>query len=114
MGEEARALQERARGAIAGCADPGILRELLARVQRRMALTPSGDGLAAPSGAERLTEAELEVLRLLRSELSQREIGAELHLSLNTIKSHTRSIYRKLGAATREQALDRARALSLV
>jgi LuxR family transcriptional regulator, maltose regulon positive regulatory protein len=53
-------------------------------------------------------------LRLLRSELSQREIGAELHLSLTTIKSHTRSILRKLGAATREQALDRARALSLV
>ena len=60
---------------------------------------------------ETLTDAELAILGLLRSELSQREIGAELYISLNTVKSHTRSIYRKLGVATREEAVKRAREL---
>ena len=66
------------------------------------------------SGAEELSAAELNVLRLLRSDLSQREIASELQLSFNTIKTHTRNIYRKLGVATRSQALARARSLSLV
>jgi len=54
------------------------------------------------------------VLRLLASDLTQREIGAELYLSLNTIKSHTRSIFRKLGASSREQCVARARELELI
>jgi LuxR family maltose regulon positive regulatory protein len=54
------------------------------------------------------------VLRRLASDLTQREIGAELYLSLNTIKSHTRSIFRKLGASSREQAVARARELELI
>ena len=57
---------------------------------------------------EALTDAELAVLRLLRGDLSQREIGSELYISLNTVKSHTRSIYRKLGVATRAEAVERA------
>ena len=54
------------------------------------------------------------MLRLLASELTQREIGTELYLSLNTIKSHTRSIFRKLGGSSREQAVARARELELI
>jgi LuxR family maltose regulon positive regulatory protein len=54
------------------------------------------------------------VLRLLRSELSQREIAGELHLSFNTIKTHSRNIYRKLDVAERAQAVARARELSLI
>jgi len=46
------------------------------------------------------------VLRLLRGTLSLREIGQELHLSPNTIKTHTRLIYRKLGVSTRRQAVE--------
>jgi LuxR family transcriptional regulator, maltose regulon positive regulatory protein len=46
---------------------------------------------------------------LLASELTQREIGAQLYLSLNMVKSHARRIFRKLGACGREQA-SRARA----
>ena len=61
-----------------------------------------------------LSNAELAVLRLLRSELSQREISAELQLSFNTIKTHARNIYRKLGVATRADAVDRARRLRLI
>src|SRR5215469_4198617 len=55
-----------------------------------------------------LTEREEAVLRLLRSTLSLREIGQELFLSTNTIKTHTRAIYRKLGATTRAEAVERA------
>jgi len=55
-----------------------------------------------------LTEREEAVLRLLRGTLSLREIGKELFLSTNTIKTHTRAIYRKLGATTRAEAVERA------
>jgi LuxR family maltose regulon positive regulatory protein len=69
----------------------------------------------APAAAgEELSERELGVLRLLHSELSLREIGAELFLSLNTIKTHTRNIYLKLGAGSREEAVARARELGLL
>jgi LuxR family maltose regulon positive regulatory protein len=61
-----------------------------------------------PSGAE------LSVLRLLATDLSQREIGAGLYLSLNTVKTHTRSLYRKLGVSSREAAVIRANELGLL
>jgi LuxR family transcriptional regulator, maltose regulon positive regulatory protein len=105
--EAAESLHEEARRAVRACADPGILRELLSRLERRLRLTPRRrqHGASAP---EAVTDAELAVLRLLRTDLSQREIGAELYISLNTVKSHTRSIYRKLGVATRQEAVDRS------
>jgi LuxR family transcriptional regulator, maltose regulon positive regulatory protein len=59
--------------------------------------------------AEPLTEREVAVLRLLRGSLSLREIGQQLFLSQNTIKTHTRAIYRKLGASTRQDAIARGR-----
>lgn len=63
---------------------------------------------------EPLTQREQDVLRLLNSGLSQHEIGLELYLSLNTVKSHVRSVYRKLGAHSRAQALQTARRRSLI
>ena len=63
---------------------------------------------------EALTDRELAVLKLLPSQLSQRAIAAELFLSLNTVKSHSRAIYRKLGASSREEAIERARELALI
>lgn len=63
---------------------------------------------------ERPSEAELAVLRLLRSELSAREIGGELFLSPNTVRSHMRAIYRKLGVGSRADAVARAGALGLL
>jgi LuxR family maltose regulon positive regulatory protein len=62
---------------------------------------------------EPLTERERAVLRLLRGTLSTREIGRELYLSGNTIKTHTRSIYRKLGVSSRRDAIERGRELGL-
>ena len=61
-----------------------------------------------------LTEVELRVLRFLPSSLSAREIGGELFLSENTVKTHMRHIYSKLDAHSRAQALERARALGLL
>jgi LuxR family transcriptional regulator, maltose regulon positive regulatory protein len=54
------------------------------------------------------------VLRLLASSLSQREIAGELFVTFNTVKSHTRSIFRKLGVNRRADAVNRARELGLL
>ena len=51
---------------------------------------------------------------LLATELSQREIAGSLYVSLNTVKTHTRAIYRKLGASSRRDALTRAIAIGLL
>jgi LuxR family transcriptional regulator, maltose regulon positive regulatory protein len=60
------------------------------------------------------SERELDVLRLLASGLSQREIGSMLFISFNTVKSHSKSIFRKLGVVTRADAVARARELDLI
>jgi ATP/maltotriose-dependent transcriptional regulator MalT len=80
------------------------LRARLSRLERRLAGASWGTPLA-----EALTEREETVLHLLRGSLTLREIGRELYLSGNTIKTHTRAIYRKLGVRTRHDAVERAR-----
>jgi LuxR family transcriptional regulator, maltose regulon positive regulatory protein len=98
---------------VRSCPGPGPrIQRLLARV--RQCAPRSFRTSRRATGVEELSARELRVLRLLASELTQREIGAELYVSLNTIKSHTRSIFRKLGASTREQAVARARELELI
>jgi LuxR family maltose regulon positive regulatory protein len=109
--EPAHLRLDRARELLAACADPGILARALADAERTPGLAPPR-APAAPG--EELSERELGVLRLLDSELSLREIGAELFVSLNTIKTHTRSIYLKLGAGGRDEAVARARELGLL
>ena len=56
-----------------------------------------------------LTERELEVLRMLPSRLTFREIADELFISVNTLKFHLRVIYRKLGVGSRAEATELAR-----
>ncbi len=65
---------------------------------------------AAPTHAlvDPLSGRELEVLRMLRSDLSGPEIARELHVSLNTFRTHTKNIYAKLGATNRREAIRRA------
>ena len=67
-----------------------------------------------PPGASALTAAELRLLPLLTTHLSFSEIAAELFVSPNTAKTHAVSIYRKLGAGSRGQAVARARELGLL
>jgi ATP/maltotriose-dependent transcriptional regulator MalT len=112
--DEAERLCDDARKAVARCEDPGILSARLARAERDATRAPARRATHPNGRSEALSDAELNVLRLLRSELSQREIAGELHLSFNTIKTHTRNIYRKLGVAERTEAISRARELSLI
>jgi LuxR family maltose regulon positive regulatory protein len=63
---------------------------------------------------EPLSERELEVLQLIADGLTNQEVGVRLYLSLNTVKSHTRNIYNKLGVNSRTQASNRARTLGLI
>jgi LuxR family maltose regulon positive regulatory protein len=112
--DEARRTYAEARQAVRRCEDPGILGERLGRAERRATLAVRTQAGPTGGASDALSDAELSVLRLLRSELSQREIAGELHLSFNTIKTHTRNIYRKLGVAERTAAIARARDLSLI
>lgn len=61
-----------------------------------------------------LSIREVEVLKLLAAGLTNQEIADKLYLSLNTIKSHTNSIYIKLGVNRRAQAIDAARKMQLI
>jgi LuxR family maltose regulon positive regulatory protein len=64
--------------------------------------------------AEALSEREAAVLRFLPTMMSNQEIAAELFVSVNTVKSHLKAIYRKLDVADRREAVRRARALELL
>jgi len=110
---EATRLAAEARGVAERCRDPGILTEMIARAERRDRTAPRAQTGPRPAGEE-LTERERAVLALLSSDLSQRAMGEALYLSVNTIKTHVRGIYRKLGVEAREQAVERARELELI
>jgi LuxR family maltose regulon positive regulatory protein len=69
---------------------------------------------AAQALVDPLSERERQVLRLLGSELSGPEIARELVVSLNTVRTHTKSIYTKLGVSTRRAAVRRGEELDLV
>jgi LuxR family maltose regulon positive regulatory protein len=110
--DQARAAAREARRVLMSCPDPGTLAELLARTERALQLTTMRRSASAADPD--LSERELAILRLLASELSQREIGSQLYVSFNTVKSHTRSIFRKLGVTTRAGAVDRGRELGFL
>ena len=102
MGEIDELLQRRpGLGTLAG--EAGTLRARLGDERR-----------ASVPGASALTAAELRLLPLLSTHLSFPEVATELFLSPYTIKSEMKSIYRKLGASTRNQAVTRARELGLL
>ena len=81
---------------------------LLAVATPRSAVVPAGQSLV-----EELSRRELDVLRLLRSELSGPDIARELLVSLNTMRTHTKNIYMKLGVTNRRAAVRRAEELGL-
>jgi len=107
---DSRELRARARRQLAACPDPGFLRSWVTAEDAG----DTGSVRSAGESADELSERELTVLRLLSSQLSLREIGNELYVSLNTIKTHTRNIYSKLRVSSREQAVVRARELGLL
>jgi LuxR family maltose regulon positive regulatory protein len=74
---------------------------------------PSPDHADRPS-ADELSPSELRVLRYLPTNLTRPEIASELYVSINTVNTHIRSIYSKLGARDRSSAVSRARELRLL
>ena len=100
-GDRARAneLFDEAEAILAGCPDPGALPRRLAAARR------AARGGVSPG---ELSERELTVLRMLRGGSSEREIGQELFVSFNTVHTHVKSIYRKLGVSSRADAIARA------
>ena len=103
---------KRARRMIAEFPDPGRLPTLATIVDEdlRTATANAGNG----GLVEEPSAAELAVLRCLATGLSRRETGEQLYISLNTVKTHTRELYRKLGATSRAEAVARAGALGLL
>jgi ATP/maltotriose-dependent transcriptional regulator MalT len=85
----------------------------LADLEMRIGRLAGAHARARGALVEELTDRELAVLRALRGPLTAREIGQELCLSINTIKSYTKSLYRKLGVVTRADAVARGRDLGL-
>jgi LuxR family transcriptional regulator, maltose regulon positive regulatory protein len=75
-----------------------------------------GDPAIKPKASSQadLSEREVVVLRMLTGPLSERDIGRELYVSHNTVHSHTRSIFRKLGASSRSEAIRKARSAGLI
>lgn len=88
---------------------PALLEVLLDARQRGPGNSREPAALPTP-----LTERETKILRYLPTMLSNAEIGAETFVSLNTVKTHLRSIYRKLDATNRADAVARARTLGLL
>jgi len=106
---DARKLAGQARELIEGFADPGSLPAVLEQTERRLTSAPRRIEAAAP-----LTERELAVLRLLPTRLSTEEMSCQLYVSVNTVRTHIKAVYRKLEATTRAEAVARARALGLL
>ena len=94
--------------------------ECLARLQRAFDAGPSapdhrpGTGAAMQGIVEPLTSRELEVLQLLAAGMSNQDIARELVVSLDTVKKHVSHVLGKLGAASRTEAVARARQLALI
>jgi LuxR family maltose regulon positive regulatory protein len=76
--------------------------------------TPVREPVTAQSLVDPLSDREIDVLRLLTSELDGPSIARELVVSLNTVRTHTKHIYTKLGVNSRRAAVRRAHQLGLL
>lgn len=105
----ARAVLGQARAILQQRPDLGTLATAARRLDERVSQITA----ATPLGASSLTAAELRLVPLLPTHLTYPEIGARLSISRHTVKSHAGSVYRKLGAASRSEAVDRIAELGL-
>ena len=110
--ERAASDLERAQRVIGEFPDPGRLPVIAATVEQDLSIARANAGNREI--VEEPSAAELAVLQGLATGLSRREIGERLYISLNTVKTHTRELYRKLGATSRADAVARAEALGLL
>ena len=75
---------------------------------------PLGEFPNEPGNEGELTERALAVLRLLGGELSASQMGDSLYVASSTVRTHIKSIYRKLGASSRKEAVQQAKARDLI
>ena len=108
--ETTEALLVQARRELAHYPDAGMLPHQLAREERALEAARGGAGVLT----EPLTEAEMRVLELAPTHLTLEEIGGNLCISRNTVKTHLKAIYSKLNVASRGEAVDRAQAVGLI
>ena len=109
-GGDPHAFLAEARGILRHCSDPGpVVAGWLTDEQRAESVQARQDGLIEP-----LTDRELTILRLLPAPTPQRELASALFVSPNTLRTHLRAIYRKLGAESRDDAVIRARERGLI
>jgi LuxR family maltose regulon positive regulatory protein len=106
----ARALLKEAQEILTANPDAGTLADQLQRLERSLGRSSQRPAIFGDS----LTDRELAVLRLLPSDLTHRAIAGELFVSLNTVKSHVRAIYRKMSVTSRVGAVEKARELELI
>jgi LuxR family maltose regulon positive regulatory protein len=92
----------------------GYVSRLLAEMESKDQGTPPTAKPSPVSLIEPLSERELEVLQLLRTPLSQREIAGRLTVSVNTVRTHAKHIYAKLDVHSRLEAVERAEELGLL
>jgi LuxR family maltose regulon positive regulatory protein len=108
--DAARQALESARADLEILPDPGMLSTLAEEVAAELSAPLRHEGFYG----EPLSEAELRVLSLLVADRSVAEVARELFLAPTTVKTHRRTIYRKLGVTNRQEAIARAAELSLV
>jgi LuxR family transcriptional regulator, maltose regulon positive regulatory protein len=106
----AKAVVEQVRGILLQRPDLGTLATAARALDERVAQITA----ATPVGASSLTAAELRLVPLLPTHLSYPEIGERLFISRHTVKTQAGSIYRKLGASSRKEAVERMTELGLV
>jgi LuxR family maltose regulon positive regulatory protein len=107
---ETRAVLAEARAILEASPDGGIFPELLERQERTLRAHKQRNGHLNGE----LTERELAVLRLLNGELSASQMGDSLYVAPSTVRTHIKSIYRKLGVSSRGEAMEEAHARGLI
>jgi LuxR family maltose regulon positive regulatory protein len=91
-------------------AHPALIADILSLLAGQAPAPPAGP----PPPRELLSDSEIRVLRYLPTNLSAPQIASELHVSHNTVRTHMRHLYAKLGTHRRLDAVERGRALGLL
>jgi LuxR family transcriptional regulator, maltose regulon positive regulatory protein len=93
-----------------GSAHASLIADILSLLAGRAPTSPAGP----PPPLEALSSSEIRVLRYLPTNLSASQIGSELYVSDNTVRTHIRHLYAKLGTHSRAEAVACTRALGLL
>ena len=99
---------------LAAATQRGIAADYVRRLQGAVGATEPAGSAGADSLIQPLSDREVDVLRLLATDLGGPDIARELVLSLNTVRTHTKNIYAKLGVNNRRAAVRRATELDLL